>query len=72
MGSECVESGAFSLSFNGTGRIASRCWLQNKGGVLHWCCYVGGKIYCKPMANMDEIRTEPPPDPDADLYKDCG
>ena len=72
MGSECMEGSAFSLNFNGTGRIASRCWVQNKNGVLYWCCYVGGTIFCSdPMFNMDEIRTEPPPDPDAELYKDC-
>lgn len=72
MGSECIEGGAFSLNFSGTGQVASRCWPQNINGRLHWCCYIGGRITCYPMFNMDEIRTEPPPDPDAELYEDCG
>ena len=69
MGSECIESSAFSLNFNGTGMIASRCWPQNINGVLYWCCYIGGRKICKPMFNMNEIRMEAPPDPDEDLYK---
>ena len=71
MGNECTEGSAFSLNFNGTGQIASRCWVQNINGVLHWCCYIGGRRICNPMFHIDEIRTEAPPDPDEDLYKTC-
>lgn len=72
MTSEFTEGGAFSLNFNDTGMVASRCWPQIIDGTLYWCCYIGGRKFCNPMFNMSEIRTEAPPDPDEELYKSNG
>lgn len=71
MADDCTEDSGFSMNFSGAGMLASRCWVQEINGVLHYCCYIGGRKICKPMFKVSEIRTEAPPDPDEDLYKAC-
>lgn len=63
----CIQSGPFSLNFDGEGEVtispdlgAFRCWFEIYNGRLYRCCDTPTGRKCWPIAYMNEILTEPP------------